>query len=102
MHLPFVVNCTEVCAVKINLHELLLENRKEAVEEGNASWSEKFAWKIWKAASLRRGMMNMGSRSIKNRVVNKILKVGPSTGATSTSLQKPLMKCGDRRRAVEG
>jgi len=67
-------NCTEVCAVKINLHELLLENRKEAVEEGNASWSEKIAWKIWKAASLRRGMMNMGSRSMKNRLVNKIFK----------------------------
>ncbi|MGO8055682.1 hypothetical protein AB9E30_36060, partial [Rhizobium leguminosarum] len=57
-------NCTEVCAVKINLHELLLENRKEAVEEGNAGWGEKLAWKIWKAASLRRGMMNMGSRSM--------------------------------------
>ena len=27
-------NCTEVCAVKINLHELLLENRHEAVQEG--------------------------------------------------------------------
>ena len=27
-------NCTEVCAVKINLHELLLENRHESVEEG--------------------------------------------------------------------
>ncbi len=67
-------NCTEVCAVKINLHELLLENRKEAVEEGNASWGEKLAWKIWKAASLRRGMMNMGSRSMKNRLVNKIFK----------------------------
>ncbi len=67
-------NCTEVCAVKINLHELLLENRKEAVEEGNAAWSEKLAWKIWKAASLRRGMMNMGSRSMKNRLVNKIFK----------------------------
>ena len=25
-------NCTQVCAVKINLHELLLENRHEAVE----------------------------------------------------------------------
>src|SRR6185369_6724813 len=29
-------NCTEVCAVKINLHELLLENRHESVEEGNS------------------------------------------------------------------
>lgn len=67
-------NCTEVCAVKINLHELLLENRKEAVEEGTANWSEKIAWKLWKRASLNRGMMNMGSRSIKNRVVNRIFK----------------------------
>src|SRR5881628_3343879 len=34
-------NCTEVCAVKINLHELLLENRHESVEEGNAGVAEK-------------------------------------------------------------
>ncbi|HZI54989.1 MAG TPA: LutB/LldF family L-lactate oxidation iron-sulfur protein, partial [Chitinophagaceae bacterium] len=34
-------NCTQVCAVKINLHELLLENRHEAVEDGNAEFSEK-------------------------------------------------------------
>src|SRR5687767_1918119 len=27
-------NCTEVCAVKINLHELLLENREESVSSG--------------------------------------------------------------------
>ena len=36
-------NCTEVCAVKINLHELLLENRKESVEEGLTTFSEKMA-----------------------------------------------------------
>src|ERR1700733_9286809 len=52
-------NCTEVCAVKINLHELLLENRHESVEEGLTTFSERMAWKIWKAASLRRGLMNM-------------------------------------------
>ena len=34
-------NCTEVCAVKINLHELLLENRNEAVDEGDSSVSER-------------------------------------------------------------
>jgi L-lactate dehydrogenase complex protein LldF len=32
-------NCTEVCAVKINLHELLLENRHESVDEGDASFA---------------------------------------------------------------
>jgi L-lactate dehydrogenase complex protein LldF len=65
-------NCTEVCAVKINLHELLLENRHEAVEAGAATWSEKVAWKVWKKASLSRRMMNMGNGNMKNWVVNKI------------------------------
>ena len=67
-------NCTEVCAVKINLHELLLENRNEAVEKGSVSFGEKFAWKMWKRASLSRGMMNMGNGSMKNWMVNKIFK----------------------------
>jgi L-lactate dehydrogenase complex protein LldF len=67
-------NCTEVCAVKINLHELLLENRHEAVEDGYATWSEKVAWKVWKKASLHRILMNTGSRSLKNWMVNKLFK----------------------------
>jgi L-lactate dehydrogenase complex protein LldF len=67
-------NCTEVCAVKINLHELLLENRSEAVENGAAGWQEKIAWKVWKQASMNRKMMNMGSDSIKNWVVNRVIK----------------------------
>ena len=67
-------NCTEVCAVKINLHELLLENRKESVDEGFATFSEKTAWKLWKIASLKRGMMNMGSGGLKTKVVNKLFK----------------------------
>ena len=67
-------NCTEVCAVKINLHELLLENRYEAVESGAADWSEKIAWKAWKRASLNRRLMNMGNQKIKNWMVNKVFK----------------------------
>ncbi len=67
-------NCTEVCAVKINLHELLLENRKESVDEGFATFSEKTAWKLWKISSLRRGFMNMGNGNLKSIVVNKLFK----------------------------
>lgn len=66
--------CTQVCAVKINLHELLLENRHESVTEGLNSFSEKMAWKIWKIASLRRGIMNMGNGNLKNKVVNGLFK----------------------------
>jgi len=67
-------NCTEVCAVKINLHELLLENRREAVEEGNSNFAERTAWKMWKQAMLHRKFMNMGSSKMKNWVINKFLK----------------------------
>ena len=67
-------NCTEVCAVKINLHELLLENRHESVDEGDASFAERTGWKLWKQAMLNRSMMNIGNRKIKNWVVNTLLK----------------------------
>jgi L-lactate dehydrogenase complex protein LldF len=67
-------NCTEVCAVKINLHELLLENRHQAVEKGDAAFAEKMAWKFWKRAMLSRKLMNAGSGSIKSWVVNKFVK----------------------------
>ena len=67
-------NCTEVCAVKINLHELLLENRHEAVEEGTADFSEKMVWKMWKQAMLRRSWMNMSNGNTKGWFINKVAK----------------------------
>ncbi|HJW16724.1 MAG TPA: LutB/LldF family L-lactate oxidation iron-sulfur protein [Flavisolibacter sp.] len=67
-------NCTEVCAVKINLHELLLENRHEAVDAGNASFGEKMAWRFWKKAMLNRRVMNMGTAPVKSWVVNSFVK----------------------------
>jgi L-lactate dehydrogenase complex protein LldF len=67
-------NCTEVCAVKINLHELLLENRHEAVEQGYSNFAERTAWKAWKQAMLKRKWMNMANGTIKSRVVNTLVK----------------------------
>ncbi len=67
-------NCTEVCPVRINLHELLLENRHEAVEFGMASFGERAAWKAWKTGSLSRRMMNMGNGKLKNWMINKVFK----------------------------
>lgn len=67
-------NCTEVCAVKINLHELLLENRHESVEEGFSSFAERMAWKAWKQAMLHRKLMNTGTSKMKNWVVNTLVK----------------------------
>lgn len=67
-------NCTEVCAVKINLHELLLENRHEAVQEGERAWAESMGWKMWKRGMLNRKWMNMGNKKMKEWVVNSLLK----------------------------
>jgi L-lactate dehydrogenase complex protein LldF len=67
-------NCTEVCPVNIRLHELLLDNRHEAVVQGMSSMGERLAWKCWKLASLNRSMLNMGSARIKNWVVNRVFK----------------------------
>ncbi len=67
-------NCTEVCPVRINLHELLLDNRHEAVMQGSSSLAERIAWKVWKTASLNRSMMNMANGKMKNWVVNRVFK----------------------------
>jgi L-lactate dehydrogenase complex protein LldF len=67
-------NCTEVCPVRINLHELLLDNRHEAVQQGSSTLLERISWKVWKTASLNRSMMNMGNGTLKNKVVNTIFK----------------------------
>lgn len=65
-------NCTEVCPVRINLHELLLVNRHEAVEQNHGTGSEKVAWFLWKQASLSRRMMNMAKGQTKNKVIRKM------------------------------
>ncbi|HEU0226386.1 MAG TPA: LutB/LldF family L-lactate oxidation iron-sulfur protein [Arachidicoccus soli] len=67
-------NCTEVCPVRINIHELLLENRHESVEEGDTSFAEKIAWKAWKTVSLHRKMMNLGNGTLKNKVMKRLFK----------------------------
>lgn len=66
-------NCTEVCAVKINLHELLLENRHEAVEEGASTVAERTAWKLWKQAMMHRTLMNLAPGNIKGWVINRFV-----------------------------
>lgn len=67
-------NCTEVCAVKINLHELLLHNRRAAVREGAGNMIEKIAWSVWQQGMLHRKLMNLGNSKLKNWMINKVFK----------------------------
>lgn len=75
MHLSYASslcgNCTEVCPVRINIHELLLHNRHKAVEENYTSGGEKMSWFGWKQASLSRRMMNLVGGRTKNLFMKK-------------------------------
>ena len=65
-------NCTEVCPVKINIHEMLLENRHIAVEEGINDKTENISWKLWRRGMLSRTLMNSAGPGMKNFMLNRV------------------------------
>lgn len=65
-------SCTEACPVKINIHEMLLENRHIAVNENLNGFTENSSWKAWKLAMLYRPLMNSVGSGAKSQVVNKL------------------------------
>jgi L-lactate dehydrogenase complex protein LldF len=67
-------NCTEVCPLKINIHEMLLENRSIAVEDNLNGFKENMSWRLWRDAMMSRRILNSASAGIKNKVVNKMFK----------------------------
>jgi len=77
-HLSFASSlcgkCTEVCPVKIPLHELLLFNRKDAVEKGMVQSGWKYGMFISKQAFLNRWMMDKGRKGLKRYLLQKFLK----------------------------
>lgn len=67
-------NCTEVCPVKINIHEMLLENRHIAVVEHDNEFTENLGWKLWRKGMLNRNLMNAAGAGTKEKLVNKLFK----------------------------
>ena len=65
-------SCTEVCPVKINLHELLLYNRNDSVKAGNANFFDRFSMFGMKKVMLHRNYMDKGSANFKNKVFHKV------------------------------
>ncbi|REK36139.1 MAG: iron-sulfur cluster-binding protein [Bacteroidetes bacterium] len=66
--------CTEVCPVKIDLHKLLLYNRRDSVEQKTSGISEKWMFMIWKKAMLSRSLMNKGGAGLKNFLLKNFFK----------------------------
>lgn len=69
-HLSFACTlcgkCKEVCPVKIDLPELLLLNRKKAVEEGETTFVSKQGMKLAKSWLMNRNNMDLPLAGIKN------------------------------------
>lgn len=66
--------CTEVCPVKIDIHKMLLLNRRDAVQEGLSTRSESLGWKGWKMGMMKRKMMDMFGGKLKNAVLKMFFK----------------------------
>jgi L-lactate dehydrogenase complex protein LldF len=67
-------NCTEVCPVKIPLHEMLLVNRNEAVKSGYSKTSERLSMKGMKHFLMKRKRMDMVNARMKNLGMQMIFK----------------------------
>jgi len=65
-------SCSEVCPVKINLHELLLYNRNDSIKMRTYSVFDAVSMYAWKKIMLNRKWMDTGSGKFKNLVLNKV------------------------------
>ena len=77
-HLSFASSlcgkCTEVCPVKIPLHELLLHNRHEAVSMKHISFFWRKVNSGWKMVMMRRWMLDKPGSKLKNRLIGRFGK----------------------------
>jgi L-lactate dehydrogenase complex protein LldF len=66
--------CSEVCPVKIDIHKMLLLNRRDAVKEGLNSGAESIGWKAWRIGMMTRKMMDMLNGNWKNSILKTFFK----------------------------
>ena len=66
--------CTEVCPVKIDIHKMLLLNRRDAVKHQVVTKKEEWAWAIWKKGMLSRKMMDFFKGKTKNLLLRTLFK----------------------------
>lgn len=77
-HLSFASSlcgkCTEVCPLKIPLHELLLYNRREAVSRKYTSFKWRKVVGGWRYAMLHRWVLDKPGSSLKNYLIKRFGK----------------------------
>lgn len=77
-HLSFASSlcgrCSEVCPVKIDIHKMLLLNRRDAVKDKLAEQKEEWGWVVWKKAMLSRKLTDFLGGGIKNWLLKTFFK----------------------------
>ena len=66
--------CTEVCPVKIDIHKMLLLNRRDAVNENLVTQKERWGWAVWKKGMLSRKLTDYFSGGTKNFLLKTLFK----------------------------
>jgi L-lactate dehydrogenase complex protein LldF len=67
-------NCTDVCPVKIPLHDLLLENRKDSVAQGFLNPGEKLSMNGMKVFLIKRKRLDLFKSGLKNLGMQFVFK----------------------------
>ncbi len=65
--------CSDVCPVKIDIHNHLLRNRHDSIQQGLEKTGEKLAWYTWKKFMMSRKNLNRPA-SIKNFTFRQMYK----------------------------
>jgi L-lactate dehydrogenase complex protein LldF len=66
--------CSEVCPVKIDIHKMLLLNRRDAASGHENAKTEEIGWNLWKKAMKKRSWMDMFGGKMKNFLLQKVFK----------------------------
>ncbi len=66
--------CSEVCPVKIDIHKMLLLNRRDSVVQGLSPRVERLGWKGWKMGMMKRKIMDMFGGKFKDLLLKKFFK----------------------------
>ncbi len=66
--------CSEICPVKIDLHQVFLNNRHTAVQELQQEKSQKWYFFLWRKAMLKRKVMNLGGMKSRKYLFDHLFK----------------------------
>ncbi|SFC16406.1 L-lactate dehydrogenase complex protein LldF [Parapedobacter composti] len=66
--------CTAVCPVKIDIHKMLLLNRRDAVANNMVPKAERLAWRGFTFAMMRRKVIDFFSGRFKNSILRRFFR----------------------------